>query len=115
MEHPPAPPSQGGGNSKTEYYEKNNITSINQFDVIVIDGNHIIFNVGINDLGGENSYLPGLYYIECADDTLAHLLWAMTNFIGAAPSFKNILRYYTQIDADLLYFPELNEKLRKIK
>lgn len=96
------------------YYEENNIKQINQFDLLVVDGKFIIFNIGINNLGGNKNHKKGLYYSFCEKDTLACLLWSMSNFIGAAPSIKNILSKYTLIEKELFSIQHLNERLNKL-
>lgn len=96
------------------YYEKEKIKQIDQFDLLVINGKYIVYNIGINNLGGDNNYAKGFYYICVDEDTLSFLLNAMSNFIGAAPSFKPIISKYLKIDKDLVYCKELNARLNKI-
>lgn len=98
----------------TTFYEKENYTQENQFDMLVIDGKYIVYNVGINNLGGEKNFAHGFYYITCDKDTLTCLLWSMTNFIGAAPATKNILSNYTFIEKDVHHIADINNRLRNI-
>lgn len=101
-------------NSIAEYYSDNKVEQLFQFDIIYISNKYLIFNIGNNSLGGVKKYLPGFYYCECDEDGLAMLLWAMSNFIGAAPSKKNIISYYTFLEKDIKYNEECNKLLGNI-
>lgn len=99
-----------------DYYVKNNVPKIEQFDLIIINNSMVVYNSRKNSRVSFGDF-EGIAFCESKENTMATLLFWMSQTPKSEPEIsKNIIEIYLEniSKEELMGFDDLNAKLLNI-